>query len=241
MTKLCAGELHHIGHLMVHSDRISEDEHGRLIEYPQLLTQLDELKFAFTQLGESMLSLHEIGVSKGVYAASIYAPPDLIDPTVKVSLLLDRLDEDKEALEANRDELVPLSAAGCGVSAGSYRVLSLASTLAEQGHPPEVVLLDGSSRKLPAPDPLAIAAVVLDQHDKPRKIDGAIAGIGRSQEGGIWICLARGPRIQVPGLTLTDAWALLSEQMAVCGVAKMVEGELVLREWEFAPVVAPLI
>lgn len=241
MTKLCADDLHHIGHLMVHSDRISEDDHGRLIEFPQLLTQLDDLKFAFMQLGESMLSLHEIGVSKGCYAASIYALPDLIDPTTRISMLLDRLDEDKDALEANRDELVPLSAAGCGVSAGSYRVLSLTSALAAQGHPPEVILLDGTARKMPAPDPLAIAAVVLDPSDKPRKIDGAIAGIGRAQEGGTWICLSRGPRILVPGLSLADAWGLLTEEMAVHGVAKMVEGELVLTEWDFAPAAATLI
>lgn len=223
-----------VGTLIVPSERIRKDAEGRLIEDPELLSQFVDFKFELAKLAESSFLIDEIGVTDGVYVATILARPELIDPASKIVAVLDRLEEDKIRLHENvENEFTPLSAAGCGVSVKAFDVLKSASTLQARGHHVAIELADQGLRQIPAPDASAIDAAVPEKPTKPRKVDGEVAGFGRGDERGSWICLAKGPRIIVPGLTLENAWSLLQERKFVSGVAEHIEGEFVFSQWAF--------
>lgn len=230
-----------VGDLIVSSERLRADDGGRIVEDPGLLAKFAECKAALAQLADSALLIDEICVVEGAYVARVMVAPDLIDPTSVIDLMVTRLTEDKKRLEANRDELNPVSAAACGVSSSSLKVLQVTSDLYTKGHTVALELFDRQRKVLPAPDPRDLAALVPDSSQKPRKIDGEINGIGRGDDQGSWITLARGQRILVPDLTLERAWGHLSEGTHVIGVAEFVEGELVLSDPEFSLVQQSLL
>lgn len=224
-----------VGTLIAPSERICEDPEGLLIEDPELLSQFVHFKFELAKLADPSFLIHQIGVTPGAYVATILARPDLMDPADRVVAVLDKLEEDRLRLHENADELTPLAAAECGVSAQAFSVLKAASALQAQGHQVAIELADQRRRQIPAPDTSAIDAAVPEKTTKPRKVDGEVAGFGRGDERGSWICLAKGPRIIVPGLALDRAWSLLQERSLVSGIAEHVEGELVFWQWDFTP------
>lgn len=224
-----------VGTLIAPSERICEDAGGLLIEDPELLSHFVHFKFELAKLADPSFLIDKIGVTPGAYVAPILARPDLMDPAARVVAVLDKLEEDKVRLYENADEFTPLSAAECGVSVQAFSVLKAASALQAQGHQVAIELADKGRRQIPAPDASAIDAAVPEKTTKPRKVDGEVAGFGRGDERGSWICLAKGPRIIVPGLALDRAWSLLQERSLVSGIAEHVEGDLVFWQWVFTP------
>ena len=222
-----------VGTVRVASNRLQVDPAGRIIEDPDVLLRFTNLVAALSQLAEREFRFGEVGVMEGSYAADILAAEGLIHPWGKVVALLDHLEEVSLRLEQNEERDSPESATACGVGTAALGVLQIYSALRDTKNTVEIAARDGDSCELPAPRPLALAALPPDGEKKAKKIHGEVQGIRRGDERGSWVRIGKSEFI-IAGMTLPDAWDALSQRKYVMGTARWKEDAYLIEQGEYS-------